>query len=84
MLSLLHNDLQLFSCKDFCAEQIFASWQIAAVGLQNPKVWKELARAGRKQEMEEVYLNREVHGRVEKNKVGFYQTSYRKTSMSIN
>lgn len=53
MLSLLHNDLQLFSCKDFCAEQISASWQIAAVGLQNPKVWKELARAGRKQEMEE-------------------------------
>lgn len=84
MLSLFHNDLQLFSCKAFCAEQIFATWQIAAVGLHNPKVWKELTRAGGKQEMEDVYLNREVHRRVEKNKMGFYQISYRKASMSIN
>lgn len=71
MLSLLHNDLQLLSCKDFCVVQIFARWQIAAVGLQNSKVQKELTRAGKKQEMEEVYLNSKVNRRVEENKMGF-------------
>lgn len=71
MLSLLHNDLQLFSCEDFCVIEIFARWQIAAVGLQNSKVQKKLTRAGKKQEREEVYLNSKVHRRVEKNKMGF-------------
>lgn len=83
MLSLLHNDLHLFFCTDFCAVQIFARWQTAAVGLQNSKVWKELTRAGKKQEMK-VYLNSKVHRRVEKNKMGFCQISYRKARMSIN
>lgn len=39
---------------------------------KNSKDQKELTRAGKKQEMEEVYLNSKVHRRVEKNKMGFF------------
>lgn len=75
MPSPVHNDLQLSLSKGFCAALIFAH---AAVGLQNPKVWKELTGAGRKRQMKEMYLDTEVHRRVEKNKMCFYKMSYRK------
>lgn len=81
MLSFLCNDdLQFSPCKDFCAALMFAR---AAVGLQNPKVWKEVTKAGRTQ-VKKVYLNIEVHKIIEKNKTSFYKISYGKASTSLN
>ena len=81
MLSPLCNDLQLSPCKGFCATLLFAH---AAGELQNPKVWKELTRAGRKQDIKDIYLDTEVDRRVEKNEMYFYKISYGKASTSIN